>query len=134
MTDDASALPALLRQLVEDLTEGRSANSQWYYWLHANVFDVLPPTDRSITRWWQAPLFLDDEALRNPVFEADALVIDVILKNKLPAEWERIRIELGQIWALKRFHKQQTISSEQDTTLYYDGARLKMPSLYQQEV
>lgn len=36
-----SALPALLRQMVIDLTD-----PQWYYWLHSNYFDIQLPTER----------------------------------------------------------------------------------------
>lgn len=92
---------------------------------------MLLPTERSVTRWWQAPLFFDEEALRNPVFETDALLMEVILENKVPAEWERIRIDLDQIWALKRYDKNQTTSSEEAATLYYDSAKLRMPPIHQ---
>ena len=125
---DESALPALLRQMVTDLTD-----PQWYYWLHSNYFDIQSPTEREHTRWWQAALFLDYDALWNPAIETDALLIDVILKNKLPEERERIRIDFSQIWALKRFNKYQTVSSEEESTLYYDGTKLKMPPIHQQE-
>ncbi len=126
---DESTLPALLQQMVEDLN-----HPQWYYWLKANYFDVLPPTERSITRWWQAPLFFDDDALRNPVFEVDALVIDVILKNKLPAEWERIRIDYSQIYSLMRYNKHRQPMSEEEYILYHNTDKLQMPPMHQEDV
>lgn len=95
MTSDESVLPGLLQQMVEDIKDPECG-----YWLYSNYFDVQPPTERRITRWWQAPLYIDYDALWNPAFEDDrtggpAILIDVILKNELPAQHERIRIEYG---------------------------------------
>ncbi|MBO0936473.1 hypothetical protein J2I47_07955 [Fibrella sp. HMF5335] len=123
-TTEASLLPTLLGQMIDEL-----AGSQWYYWLHANYFDIQPPTKRTQTRWWQAPLFFDDDALRNPVIAVDALLIDVILINKLPAEWERIRIDYSQIYSLKRFNRHQQRMQTDEYLLYYDAAKLQMPPL-----
>ncbi|RIV17462.1 hypothetical protein DYU11_31920 [Fibrisoma montanum] len=123
-TTDESALPGLLKQMIEDIKD-----PQCGYWLYSNYFDVLPPTDRNLTRWWQAPLYIDYDALWNPVFEDNAMLIDVILKNKLPAEHERIRIEYAQIWSLKRFHHEEKPKFADDWILYNDSSKLKMPPL-----
>lgn len=122
MTHDETALPGLLRQMVEDIKD-----PQCSYWLKANYFDIQPPTERTVTRWWQAPLYIDYDALLNPEFEADALLIDVILKKKLPAEWERIRIEYAQIWSLEHIYQAEKPKSAQDWILFHDSAKLKMP-------
>jgi hypothetical protein len=61
MTQDESAIPGLLQQMIEDIK-----GTDCHYWLYANYFDIQPPTDRIVTRWWQAPLFFDDDALWNP--------------------------------------------------------------------
>ncbi|MGF7218827.1 hypothetical protein GGR92_005006 [Spirosoma lacussanchae] len=123
-----SALPDLLRQMVEDLK-----NPDCYYWLRSNYFDILPPTDRTITQWWQAPLFLDYDALWKPAFEEDALLIDVILRNQLPAVYERIRIQYNQIWSLERFYKSQTTSTEAERVIYHDSDRLRMPPVHNED-
>lgn len=67
--------------MVEDIKD-----PQCGYWLYSNYFEVLPPTERTLTRWWQAPLYIDydrsgEPALWNPIFEDDALLVDVILKT-----------------------------------------------------
>ncbi len=119
---DEAALSDLLRQMVEDLKD-----PDCYYWLRSNYFDIQPPTDRTITQWWQAPLFLDYDALWNPAFEEDAMLIDVILRNELPAVHERIRIRYDQIWSLERYYKSQTTSTEADRVRFHDSAKLRMP-------
>lgn len=121
MTTDELALPGLLQQMVKDIEDLHCG-----YWLYSNYFDVLPPTERTLTRWWQAPLYIDYDALWNPIFEDNALLIDVILKNKLSAEHERIRVEYTQIWSLKRFHSQKKPHSADDSVLYHDSLKLKM--------
>ncbi|XAZ82161.1 hypothetical protein A6C57_27925 (plasmid) [Fibrella sp. ES10-3-2-2] len=127
-TSDESALSGLLQQMIEDI---KGANC--YYWLYSNYFDILPPTDRTVTQWWQAPLFFDDDALWNPAFENDAILIDVILRNELPAVHERIRIKYSQIWSLKRFYKEQNAGSDADWLLYNDSAKLRMPPIYNED-
>lgn len=127
-TTDESVLPGLLRQMIEDIKE-----PDCYYWLHSNYFDIQPPTDRTITRWWQAPLFFDYDALWNPVLEEDAMLIDVILQNELPAIHERIRIEYRQIWSLQRLYKSQATSSESERVLYHNSANLRMPPINSEE-
>lgn len=122
MSHDESALPGLLRRMIEDIKE-----PDCYYWLHTNYFDIVQPTDRTVTRWWQAPLFLDYDALWHPAFEEDAILIDVILRNQLPAIHERIRIKYGQIWSLQRLYKSQSTSSESERMLYHNSAKLRMP-------
>ncbi len=57
------------------------------------------------------------------------MVIDVILKNELPAQYERIRIEYAQIWSLKRFHFREKLRSADDSVLYHDSSKLKMPPI-----
>lgn len=121
-TTEESASPTLLRQMIEDIKE-----LDCYYWLHSNYFDIVQPTDRAVTRWWQAPLFFDYDALWNPTFEEDAMLIDVILRNQLPAVHERIRIEYGQIWSLQGLYKSQTTCSESERVLYHDSDKLRMP-------
>ena len=124
MTTNESALPGLLQQMVEDIKDPKCG-----YWLYSNYFDVLLPTERTLTRWWQVPLYVDYDALWNPLFEDDAILVDVILKNKLPAEHERIRIEYAQIWSLKRFHHEEKPKYADDWILYNDSAKLKMPPI-----
>jgi hypothetical protein len=126
-TPPESALPGLLQQMIEAIKE-----PHYYYWLYANYFDILPPTDRSVTQWWQAPLFLDSDALWNPTFEEDAMLMDVILRNERPAIPERIRIEYSQIWSLKRFYKGQT-AKETDWTLYHNSSKLRMPPTHSEQ-
>ncbi|MVM34005.1 hypothetical protein GO755_28485 [Spirosoma sp. HMF4905] len=121
-TSDETALPRLLRQMVEDIQD-----PQCSYWLKANYFDIQQPTERSVTRWWQAPLYIDYDALWNPNFEKDGFQIDVILKNQLPAERERIRIDYAQIWSLERIHQGEKPKSAQDWVLFHDSAKLKFP-------
>ena len=126
-TTDESALPGLLHQMIEDIRQ-----PDCYYWLYTNYFDILPPTDRVITRWWQSPLFFDDDrsgepALWNPVVEQGAITMDVILRNQLPAVYERIRIEYSQIWSLKRVYKGQHVESDADWILYNDSSKLRFP-------
>jgi hypothetical protein len=75
MTSNESALSGLLQRMVEDIKDLECS-----YWLYSNYFDIQPPTERRMTRWW-APLFIDYDALGNPAFEDSALLIDVILKN-----------------------------------------------------
>ncbi len=122
MTTDESALPGLLQRMVRDIED-----PQCGYWLYANYFDIISPTERTTTRWWQAPLYLDYNAIWNPVLEANAIVADVILTDKQPAEYERIRIEYAQVWLLKRFHHQEKPQSADEWILYNDSAKLKMP-------
>ena len=119
-----STLPHILRQMVVDLQ-----NPSYYYWLYNNYFDIQPPTDRQVTRWWQAPLFLDFDSIWNTEFVDDGMLCDVILKNQLPAERERIKIGYDQIYSVTRFIKGQNIS-EKDSQLYHDSAKLKMPPIH----
>lgn len=127
---DESELPSLLQQMIEDIK-----GADCHYWLYANYFDILPPSNHIVTRWWQAPLFFDDDrdggpALWNPAFEDDAILIDVILRNELPAVHERIRIEYSQIWSLKRFYKGQNAELSADRILYNDSSKLQMPPIH----
>lgn len=114
-------LPTLLQQMLVDIQDPRC-----YYWLYNNYFDIQPPTDREITRWWQTPLFLDYDSIWNAEFVEDGMLCDIILKNKLPAERERIKILYDQIYGVSRFIKDQNIK-EKDSQLYRDSSKLKMP-------
>lgn len=114
-------LPAILQQMLVDIQD-----PECHYWIYLNFFDIQPPTDRQVTRWWQAPLFLDYDAIWDAEFVDDGMLCDVILKNKLPAERERIKIEYGQIYGIRRFTKENP-KSEKDYQLYADSSKLKMP-------
>lgn len=119
-----TALPSILQQMLVDIQ-----NPECYYWIHLNYFDVQPPTDRKITRWWQAPLFLNYDAIWNAEFVEDGILCDVILKNELPAERERIKILYNQIYGISRFKTEQSIADD-DSQLYYDNTKFKMPPLH----
>ncbi len=114
-------LPAILQQIVIDLR-----NPSCYYWLYNNYFDIQPPTDRQVTRWWQAHLFLDYDSIWNAEIAEDGMLCDVILKNQLPAERERIKICYDQIYGVTRFIEGQDIS-EKDSELYWESSKLRMP-------
>lgn len=92
MTKDEKALPQSLRQMVEDIKDPKCS-----YWLKANYFDVQRGGPPSPTERRRAALVAGTTlctgvpALWNPQFEEDTMQIDVILKNMLPAEHERIR-------------------------------------------
>ena len=93
------------------------------YWLCANYFDILPPTNRTDTRWWMCPLYIDYDSVWNPEFAEDGMLFDVILKNKLPAQKERIRIEYSQIYQIKRVHFDEEPKPEANYLLYNNSAR-----------
>ncbi len=65
---------------------------QCYYWVYTDYFEVQPPTDRTATRFRLTPLSFTFDALRNPRFTHDGLLCDIILKNKLPEEWETVKL------------------------------------------
>ncbi len=111
----------MLRQMLIDIQ-----NPECHYWLYNNYFDIQPPTDRQITRWWQAPLFLDYNSIWNAEFAQDGMYCDVILKNQLPAERERIKLAFDQIYRITRFRDGQPIT-EEGAQIYCDSAKLKMP-------
>jgi len=104
------------------------------YWIRSNYFDIQPPTDeatpgRTDTRWYMTPLYIDYDAIWNPAFVEDGMLLDVILKNKLPAEPERIKLDYSQIYSVSRFHFNESPKTEKDTMVYYDSAKMKMPPL-----
>lgn len=113
---DELALPGLLRRMVDEIKD-----PQCHYWLYSNYFDVLPPTERRVTRWYRTPLFLDYDALWNPEFAADGMLFDVILKNQLPAERARIKLEYSQIRLIKRAHLGELRRSDTDPNVYYQS-------------
>jgi hypothetical protein len=115
-------LPTILEQMLIDIQD-----SECFYWIFSNYFDIQPPTERDVTRWWQAPLFLNDDAIWNTEFEEDGMFCDVVLKNKLPAERERIKISYEQIYRITRFMKSELVS-EKDCQVYGDLSKFKMPS------
>lgn len=117
-------IAAILQQMVIDIR-----NPTYYYWVSLNYFEVQPPTDRTDTEWWHAPLFVDYDSVWNAEFVDDGMLCDVILKNQLPAVRERIKIGYDQIYGISRFIKGQNIS-EKDSQLYHDSAKLKMPPIH----
>ena len=114
-------LPTILRQMLTDINDPKC-----HYWLYSNYFEIQPPTERTVARWYMTPLFLDYDAIWNAELVEDGMLCDVILKNKLPAERERIKIEYEQIYNVKRFVKGQP-TTEKDSQLYYNSSKLKMP-------
>lgn len=118
-----TALPAILQQMLTDIQDPDCC-----YWIHVNYFDVQPLTDRQITRWWQAPLYIDYDAIWNAEFIQDGMLCDVILKNELPAERERIKILYDHIYGISRFKGEQAIA-DKDSQLYYDSKKFKMPPI-----
>ena len=117
-------LAAMLQQMVIDIRDPTC-----YYWISLNYFEVQPPTDRTITQWWQAPLFVDYDSLWNAEFVEDGMLCEVILKNQLPAERERIKFYYSQVYGINRFFNDQTLA-EKDYQLYYDSTKFKMPPLH----
>ncbi len=118
-----STLSAMLKQMLIDIQDPAC-----YYWINLNFFEVQPPTDRSITQWWQAPLFVDNDALWDAEFVEDGMLCDVILKNQLPAERERIKLYYDQIYGISRFKTEQSVA-DKDSQLYYDNTKFKMPPI-----
>lgn len=116
MVETTEQLPQLLRKMVEEIK-----NPQCQYWLYSGYFDIQPPTDRTVTRWRHTPLYIDYDALWNPEFVEDGLLFDVILKNQLPAQKERIKVEYAQISLIKRSHFDELRRSETDPNLYYQS-------------
>ncbi len=56
------------------------------------------------------------------------MLCDVMLKNQLPAERERIKLEYDQIYGISRFRAEQSIA-DKDSQLYYDNTKVKMPPI-----
>ncbi|MEZ0542662.1 hypothetical protein [Fibrella arboris] len=109
-------LPHLLQKMVEDIKD-----SECFYWIYTNYFDIQLPTDRTVTRWYHTPLFLNYDALWRPEFVEDGILFDVILKIQLPAERERIKLEYAQIYRVKRIHFGELPQSKTDSTIYYQS-------------
>lgn len=130
------ALPAIFQQMLIDIED-----TQCHYWLYANYFTIQSPTERTVTRWYHTPLFLNYDALWNPEFVEDGVLFDVILKNQLPAEKERIKLEYAQIYTIKRTHfgelprsktdSQVYYQSESDGTIYAKPEKMKQPPGYE---
>lgn len=133
---EEATLPAILQQMLGDIED-----TQCHYWLYSNYFEIQPPTERTVTRWYQTPLFLNHDALWNPEFAKDGILFDVILKNKLPAERERIKLDYAQIYTIKRIHFGELPRSETDSRVYYQSEedskiynkpeKIKMPPGYE---
>lgn len=105
-------------------------NPACYYWVYTNYFDIVPPTDRAITRWWQTPLFVNYDSIWHIEFVDDGMLCEVILKNQLPAQQERIKIGYDQIYTIRRFIEGQSIN-ERESQLFHDSSKLRMPPLPQ---
>ena len=118
-------LPTILRQMLTDINDPKC-----HYWLYSNYFEIQPPTERIVARWYMTPLFLDYDAIWNAELVEDGMLYDVILKNKLPAERERIKIEYDQIYSIKRIHSNEPPKSEAEYQIYYKSEKLKMPPVH----
>ena len=133
MVETTDQLPQLLQKMVEDIKD-----PECFYWIYSNYFDIHSPTERNVTRWYHTPLFINYDALWNPEFVEDGLLVDVILKNQLPAEKERIKLEYDQIYSIKRVNYRKLTRVEtngeiryygtSDGTIYNKPNRLKFPS------
>lgn len=127
MIDIENSLPDLQRKVLDDFSD-----PDCFYWVYTNYFDIQRddsplPTDRTITRWWQAPLFLNHDAIWNAEFVHDGMVCNVILKNQLPAQRERIKIEYQQIYRISCTIAGKSMT-EKESNVYSDTSKLKMPS------
>lgn len=112
-------LRPLLQRMLVDIQDPETI-----YWVYCNYFDIQPPTDRTTTRWWHAPLFVDYDSLWRAEFVDDGLLCEVILKNQLPAQKERIKIPYSEIYRVTRFPKGGSIL-EKDAQLFYDSAKFR---------
>lgn len=92
-----------------------------FYWIYSGYFDVQPPTERTLTRWRNTPLFINYDALWNAEFVQDGMLFDVILKNQLPVEKERIKLEYDQIRLIKRTNTGELQRSETDPNVFYQS-------------
>ena len=115
-----SNLPTLLQQMLIDIQD-----PECFYWLYSSYFDIQSPTERTNTRWWQSPLFLNYDSIWNAEFVNDGLLCDVILKNELPAQPERIKIPYAQLYRITRYMKDKPVS-EKESQLYYDHSKFQM--------
>lgn len=118
-------LQTILQTMLTDI-----ADPECHYWLYSNYFDIQQPTDRTTTQWYMCPLFVDYDSVWNAAFEDEAVLVDVILKNKLPAERERIKIEFSQIYAVKRVHFDEEPKTEAESLLYSDYKKMQMPPVH----
>ncbi|MEZ0487599.1 hypothetical protein [Fibrella aquatica] len=116
MLEITDQLPDMLQKMVEDIKD-----PECFYWIYSNYFDIQPPTERTVFRWHHTPLFLNYDALWNPEMVEDGVLFDVILKNQLPAERERIKLEYAQIYRVKRAHFGELPQSKTDSTIYYQS-------------
>jgi hypothetical protein len=116
MVEITDQLPHMLQKMVEDIKD-----PECFYWIYSNYFDIQPPTERTVTRWNHTPLFLNHDALWNPEFVSDGLIFDVILKNRIPAERERIKLEYAQIYRVKRTNFGELPKSKTADNVYYQS-------------
>lgn len=117
---DAGQIPDLLKQMLIDIKQDQTC----YYWLYQNFFDIQEPftwPHWGDPRCWQAHLFINWDSIWNPEFVKDGLLCDVILRNVLPQERERILIRFDQIYGIHLARDQKSYE------LYHDSARLQMP-------
>ncbi|GAB3753208.1 hypothetical protein [Spirosoma pomorum] len=119
MTDHS--LPSILHQMLVDIN-----NPACHYWLYCNYFEVQPPTQRTVTRWYHAPLFLNYDSIWEAQLVDGGMLCDVILKNALPAERERIKIDFDQIYRINRFWNGENIT-QPASELYSDQSVFKVP-------
>jgi hypothetical protein len=118
MVEIEDRLFGILHKMLDDIKE-----PDYHNWLYANYFDIQVPIDRTVTRWWQAPLFL----IWNPEFVDEELLCDVILMNHLPARHERIKIEYNQIYRITRFMI-GIPTTEAESLVYTEQSKFRMPS------
>lgn len=109
-------LPRLLQKMVEDIKYPNC-----FYWIYPAYFDIQQPTERTVTRWRHTPLFINYDALWNAEFVQDGMLFDIILKNQLPAEKERIKLEYDQIRLIKRTNTSELRRSETDPNVFYQN-------------
>lgn len=132
MVKTTDQIPDLLRKMISDIDDHAC-----HYWIYSDFFDILSPTNRQHTRWSLCPLHIDYDSLWNPEFKADGILFDVILKNQLPAEKERIKLAYNNIRAIKRINFAELPRSETDSNVYYqnqaDGMVYQRPPTEQEQ-
>lgn len=119
---DASQIPDLLKQMVIEIEQDHTI----YYWLNNNYHEIQEPftwPHWSHTQRWQAPLFINYDSIWNPEFVDDGMLCDIIIRNVLPQERERIKIPFDQIYGIMRAWDNQA------QHLYYDSSRFQMPPI-----
>lgn len=113
-----TTLPSILQQMLLDIKD-----PAYFYWIYTSYFEIQLPTDRIHKSWRLTPLFIDYDSIWQAELVNDGMLCDVILKDKLPAERERILVRYDQIYAITRFEKGKSISWE-ESELYRDSSKL----------